>query len=51
MGGFRRPPFRLGHEAGLPVERRYWRTRSGLEKTLGETIDRLAKGGVGGGTR
>ena len=47
FGGFNRPPFRLGHEAGLPVERRYWRTRSGLEKTLGETIDRLAKGGVG----
>ena len=46
MGGFTSPPFRLGQEEGLPVERRYWRTRSGLERMLGETYDRLAKGGV-----
>ena len=46
MGGFSRPPFRLGQEAGLPVERRYWRTASGLLRALTETVGRLTKGGV-----
>ncbi len=46
VGGFDTPPFRIGHEAGMPVEHRYWRTASGLLKTLTETIHRLVSDGV-----
>lgn len=46
MGGFSSPPFRLGREAGMPVERRYWKTAPGLATTLTETIDRLTNSGV-----
>ena len=41
IGGFSRPPYKLGNEAGMPVEHRYWRTSCGLVKTLTETIHRL----------
>ena len=46
IGGFSTPPFKLGDEAGMPVEHRYWRTTCGLLKTLTETINRLASDGV-----
>ena len=46
MGGFVELPFRLGQEAGMPVERRYWKTAPGFTRTLAETIDRLTNSGV-----
>ena len=46
MGGFSEPPFRLGQEVGLPVERRYWKTMPGLLKALTETVVLLTTGGV-----
>ena len=46
IGGFRTPPFKLGNEAGLPVEHRYWHTSIGLTKTLTKTINRLISNGV-----
>ena len=46
IGGFSTPPYKLGHEAGMPVEHRYWRTPYSLVKTLTETIHRLASDGV-----
>ena len=46
FGGFSSPPFRLGREAGLPVERRYWKTAPGFARTLTDTVERLMKGGV-----
>ena len=46
MGGFSSPPFRLGQEAGMPVERRYWRTAPGFARILAQTIERLTNGGV-----
>lgn len=41
FGGFSSPPFRLGREVGMPVERRYWKTAPGFARTLTETVDRL----------
>ena len=46
IGGFDTPPFKLGKEAGMPVEHRYWRTASDLLKTLTKTIHRLGSDGV-----
>lgn len=46
VGGFERPPFRFGDEAGLPVEHRYWRTASGMVKVLARVVGRLTKSGV-----
>ena len=46
VGGFSTPPYKLGHEAGMPVEHRYWKTPYNLVKTLTETINRLASDGV-----
>ena len=46
IGGFSTPPFRLGHEAGVPVEHRYWRTPSGLLTILRETVRRLMNDGL-----
>ena len=46
LGGFDEPPFRLGPDEGIPVERRYWRTGSGLTRALGETVERLRKDGI-----
>ena len=46
IGGFEALPFRLGNEAGLPVEHRYWRTPSGFLQTFTETIQRLIVDGV-----
>ena len=46
IGGFSTPPYKLGHEAGMPVEHRYWRSPYSLVKTLTETINRLASDGV-----
>ena len=46
IGGFSTPPYKLGHEAGMPVEHRYWRTSYGLLKNLTKTIHRLANDGV-----
>ena len=46
LGGFDEPPFRLGRDEGIPVERRYWRTSSGLARALGETVERLRKDGI-----
>ena len=46
VGGFNTPPFKFGQEVGMPVEHRYWRTRSGLVTTLRETIRRLISDGL-----
>ena len=46
VAGFGTPPFKLGHEVGMPVEHRYWRTRSGLVTTLSETVSRLFRDGI-----
>ena len=46
FGGFSSPPFRLGREAGMPVERRYWKTEPGFARTLTDTVDRLTNGGI-----
>ena len=46
IGGFSTPPFRLGHEAGMPVEHRYGGTPSGLLATLRETVRRLMNDGL-----
>ena len=46
LGGFERPPFRLGNESGLPVEHRYWRTEPGFLQTFTETIRRLIADGI-----
>ena len=46
IGGFSAPPFRLGHEAGMPVEHRYWRKPSNLLKILAEVIRCLMDDGV-----
>ncbi len=41
LTGLERPPFTLNREAGLPVERRYWRTPSDLRRFLENRIDLL----------
>ena len=46
IGGFRTSPFKFGHEAGMPVEHRYWETPSGLLATLRETVRRLMNDGL-----
>ena len=46
IGGFSTPPYKLGNEAGMPVEHRYWRKPDGLVRTLTETIGRLINDGV-----
>ena len=43
LAGFEKPPFRLGEEAGLPVEHRYWRTPSDLVESLTHVLENLAK--------
>ncbi len=46
IGGFSAPPYKLGYEAGMPVEHRYWRKPNGPVRTLTETIGRLVNDGV-----
>ncbi len=46
MGGCSRPPFRLGRETGMPVERRYWKTTPGFVRSLTETVELLMNSGV-----
>lgn len=46
IGGFETPPFRMGVESGMPVEHRYWRTPSGLLKSLSDVTHRLVNDGV-----
>ena len=46
IGGFDTPPFRIGAEVGLPVEHRYWRTASGLLRSLTDVLDRLLADGI-----
>ncbi len=46
IGGFSTPPFKLGHEVGLPVEHRYWRTAPGLLTALERTVRRLINDGL-----
>ena len=46
VGGFSTPPYKLGNEAGMPVEHRYWRKPDGIVMTLTETISRLINDGV-----
>ena len=46
IGGFSTPPYKLGHEAGMAVEHRYWRKPDGLVRTLTETIGRLVNDSV-----
>ena len=36
IGGFSTPPYKLGDEAGMPVEHRYWKKPDGLVRTLTE---------------
>ena len=43
LSGFDKSPFRLGEESGLPVEHRYWKTRSDLLVSLREVLERLDK--------
>ena len=46
IGGFSTPPFKLGHEVGMPVEHRYWRTVPDLLTTLEKTVRRLISDGL-----
>ncbi len=46
IGGFSTPPFKFGHEVGVPVEHRYWKGKSGLVNALTKTIQRLSSDGV-----
>ena len=46
IGGFEALPFRLGNEAGLPVDYRYWRNHSNLLGALSETIRHLRTDGI-----
>ncbi len=46
VAGFSTPPFKLGHEVGMPVEHRYWRKPSGLVIALRETVNRLLNDGL-----
>ena len=46
IGGFDTPPYKLGSEAGMPVEHRFWRKPDGLVRTLQKTIGRLISDGV-----
>ena len=46
LAGFETPPFRLGEETGLPVEHRYWETRTELVESLANVIERLFKHGT-----
>ena len=46
IGGFSTPPFKLGHEVGMPVEHRYWRTAPDLLTTLEKTVRRLISDGL-----
>ena len=41
LSGFDKSPFRLGEELGLPVEHRYWKTRSDLMASLKIVLERL----------
>ena len=41
LTGFTNMPFRLGTEAGLPVEHKYWATSSGLMKSLSGILEAL----------
>ena len=43
LAGFEKPPFRLGEEAGLPVEHRYWKTPSDLVLSLTRVLESLVK--------
>lgn len=43
IAGFKKSPFRLGTEIGLPVEHRYWKTFVDLEGLLRSVIERLVK--------
>ncbi len=43
LAGFDKPPFRLGEEAGLPVEHRYWKKPSDLVASLEHVLESLVK--------
>ena len=43
LAGFETLPFRLGEETGLPVEHRYWETRTELVGSLTNVLERLVK--------
>ena len=43
VSGFKKPPFRLGEETGLPVEHRYWKTPDDLVASLTNVAERLTK--------
>ena len=43
LAGFESPPFRLGEEAGLPVDHRYWKAPSDLMESLTHTLESLVK--------
>lgn len=41
LAGFKKPPFRMGEENGLPVEHRYWKTPASLQESLTHVVARL----------
>lgn len=41
LTGLEKPPFTLNREAGLPVEKKYWRTPSDLLRLLKNRVDHL----------
>ena len=43
LSGFDKPPFRSVGESGLPVEHRYWESRSHLLESVAGVVERLVK--------
>ena len=43
LSGFDEPPFGYGWEKGLPVEHKYWKNSADLERSLNDTLVRLAE--------
>ena len=43
VAGFEKPPFRMSDEQGLPVEHRYWKTRSDLVELVTRVIGQLVE--------
>ena len=46
LSGFDEPPFGYGWEKGLPVEHKYWKNSADLERSLNDTLVRLAEDGI-----
>ena len=46
VAGFEEAPFKLNQEAGLPVEYRYWNSKTDLRHLLGSTVQRLVRNGI-----